>query len=159
VLRRAQPGDEAGILACIQALADYEHEPDAVLNTAAALRDTLFGSEPNVFAHVVEKGGEIVGIAIWFLNYSTWTGRNGIWLEDLYVHEGERKHGYGKALLSELAALCVERGYTRLEWCVLDWNEPSIGFYRSLGATAQDEWTTFRLSGEALAAFGRPAPP
>jgi len=159
VLRRAQPGDETGILACIQALADYEREPDAVENTADLLADTLFGPSPSVFAHVVEKGGEIVGIAIWFLNYSTWTGRNGIWLEDLYVHEGERKHGYGKALLTHLAALCVDRGYTRLEWCVLDWNEPSIGFYRSLGATSQDEWTTFRLAGDALAAAARPTRP
>jgi GNAT superfamily N-acetyltransferase len=103
-----------------------------------------------VFAHVVEKGGQIVAIAVWFLNYSTWTGRNGLYLEDLFVREAERRHGYGRALLKALAEVCVERGYRRLEWSVLDWNEPSIRFYRSIGATGMDEWTVQRLSGDAL---------
>ena len=158
VLRRARPGDEDGILECVRALAAYEKEPDAVETTAADLRQTLFGPDPSVFAHVVEKHGvdkhgRIVGIAVWFLNYSTWTGRNGIYLEDLFVYEDERRNGYGKELLRALAKLCVERGYRRFEWAVLDWNEPSIGFYRSIGAVGMDEWTVQRLSGDALARF------
>lgn len=153
ILRSASPGDEAGILACIQALADYEREPDAVENTVDLLTETLFGAEPQAFAHVVEREGVIVGIALWFLTYSTWTGRHGIWLEDLYVDDAQRGRGYGKALISALAALCVERGYSRLEWTVLDWNEPAIGFYRSIGATPMNEWTTQRLTGEQLAAL------
>ncbi len=150
VLRPAEPGDETGILDCIQQLALYEREPDAVVTTPAMLRETLFGTNPSVFAHVVEKNGTIVGIAVWFLNYSTWTGTNGIYLEDLIVHEGERKHGYGRALLSNLAAIAVERGYQRFEWSVLEWNEPAIRFYRSLGAFGMNEWRVQRLTGEAL---------
>ncbi|RLK52943.1 GNAT family N-acetyltransferase [Microbacterium telephonicum] len=155
VLREARPGDEPGILAMIQALADYEREPDAVHNTVGMLTDTLFGDMPQAFAHVVERDDRIVGIAIWFLTYSTWTGRHGIWLEDLIVDEGERGHGYGKALIASLAAVCVARGYSRLEWTVLDWNAPSIAFYRALGAAPQDEWTTQRLTGEELQALAR----
>jgi len=150
VLRPARRGDEDGILDCVRRLAEYEKEPEAVQATADDLRQALFGPSPSVFAHVVEKGGRIVAIAVWFLNYSTWTGRNGIYLEDLFVHESERRHGYGRALLKALAEVCAERGYRRLEWSVLDWNEPSIRFYRSIGATGMDEWTVQRLSGEAL---------
>jgi len=153
ILREARPGDEAGILACITALAVYEREPDAVHNTVEALTATLFGPEPRAFAHVVERDGSIVGIAVWFITYSTWTGRHGIWLEDLFVLSSERGRGYGKALMQALAAVCVEREYSRFEWTVLDWNEPAIGFYRSLGVTPQSEWTTQRLSGEALSAL------
>jgi GNAT superfamily N-acetyltransferase len=127
-------------------------EPDAVENTVEALEESLFGANPQVFAHVVERAGEIVGIAIWFVTYSTWTGRHGIWLEDLFVDEAHRASGYGKALLAALAAVCVERGYSRFEWTVLDWNEPSIGFYRAIGAEPMSEWTTQRLTGAALAA-------
>ncbi|WP_426326043.1 GNAT family N-acetyltransferase [Microbacterium sp. E-13] len=151
-LREARPGDEPGILRCIHGLAVYEREPDAVENTVEALEASLFGAEPQVFAHVVERAGEIVGIAIWFVTYSTWTGRHGIWLEDLFVDEAHRASGYGKALLAALAAVCVERGYSRFEWTVLDWNEPSIGFYRAIGAEPMSEWTTQRLTGAALAA-------
>ena len=151
VLRRARPGDEAGILACIQALADYEREPDAVDNTVEMLTTTLFGDDPRAFAFVVDGGdGEIRAIAIWFLPYSTWTGTPGIWLEDLYVHEQYRSNGYGVALLSALAAECLAPGYPRLEWTVLDWNEPSIAFYRALGARPMDEWTVQRVDGQAL---------
>lgn len=153
VLRAAAPGDEPGILACIQALADYEREPDAVENSADALTATLFGAEPKAFAHVVERENTIVGIAIWFLTYSTWTGKHGIWLEDLFVDDSERGRGFGKALIASLAAVCVERGYPRLEWTVLDWNAPSIAFYRSLGAVPMEEWTTQRLTGPELAAL------
>jgi GNAT superfamily N-acetyltransferase len=155
-LREARPGDEPGILACITALAVYEKEPDAVANTVEALTATLFGAEPRAFAHVVERDGRIVGIAVWFITYSTWTGTHGIWLEDLYVHESERGRGYGKALMRALAAVCVERDYARFEWTVLDWNEPAIGFYRSLGVTPLAEWTTQRLTGDALEALAAP---
>jgi len=150
ILRPARLGDEDGILECIQRLADYENEPDAVEATAAGLRATLFGDSPSVFAHVVDKDGRVVAIAVWFLNYSTWTGRNGIYLEDLFVHEDERRHGYGRVLLAELAQVCVERGYSRFEWSVLDWNEPAIAFYRAIGAVGMDEWTVQRLTGSAL---------
>jgi len=155
VLRRAQPGDEVGILALIHALAVYEREPDAVENSAEMITETLFGAEPKAFAHVAVRGDRVVGIAVWFLTYSTWTGRHGIWLEDLYVDESERGRGYGKALMSALAAVCIERGYSRFEWTVLDWNAPSIAFYRSLGAQPMEEWTTQRLDGDALAALAR----
>ncbi|AXE38859.1 GNAT family N-acetyltransferase [Acidipropionibacterium virtanenii] len=153
VLREARPGDEPGILACIRALAAYEREPDAVENTVGALTENLFGERPRVFAHVVERDARVIGIAVWFLTYSTWTGRHGIWLEDLYVRDEFRGRGYGKAMVSHLAAVCAERGYPRLEWTVLDWNAPSIAFYRSIGTEPMDEWTTQRLTGEALAAL------
>lgn len=153
IVRAAHPGDEPGILACIVALAVYEREPDAVENTVEALSETLFGPDPRAFAHVIERDGEIHGIALWFLTYSTWTGRHGIWLEDLFVDEADRGRGYGTALLASLAAVCVARGYSRLEWTVLDWNAPSIAFYRSLDAVPMDEWTTQRLTGEHLAAL------
>ena len=153
ILREARRGDEPGILACIHGLAVYEREPDAVENTVDALEAALFGDEPRVFAHVVERNGEIVGIAIWFVTYSTWTGRHGVWLEDLFVDPGQRAFGYGKALLASLASVCVDRGYSRFEWTVLDWNDPAIGFYRAIGAEPMGEWTTQRLTGEALAAL------
>jgi GNAT superfamily N-acetyltransferase len=155
ILREARPGDEAGLLACIRGLAEYEREPDAVENTVDALTRTLFGQTPHAFAHVVERDGEIVGIAIWFLTYSTWTGTHGIWLEDLFVDDAQRGRGYGKALMAALAAVCVERGYARFEWSVLDWNEPSIAFYRSIGAVPMDEWTTQRLTGTHLEQLAR----
>jgi GNAT superfamily N-acetyltransferase len=122
--------------------------------TEAQLRHALFGETPRVFAHIAEHPGDdgpiAAGFALWFLNFSTWTGRHGIYLEDLYVRPELRGHGYGKALLVELARVCVEWGYGRFEWSVLDWNEPSIGFYRALGAVPLDEWTVQRLTGEAL---------
>lgn len=155
VLRPARAGDEPGILALIHALAVYEREPDAVENTPEMIHATLFGPEPRAFAHVVEREGAIVGIAIWFLTYSTWTGTHGIWLEDLYVDEAQRGRGYGRALMSALAAVCLARGYRRFEWTVLDWNEPSIGFYRSIGAEPLAEWTTQRLTGAPLEALAR----
>ncbi|SIT69008.1 GNAT family N-acetyltransferase [Microbacterium sp. RU33B] len=155
VLRAAQPGDEAGLLDAIRGLAVYEREPDAVENTVEAIAETFFGAEPKAFAHVVVRGGAIVGIAIWFLTYSTWTGRHGIWLEDLFVQDDQRGRGYGTALIASLAAVCVERDYSRLEWTVLDWNEPSIAFYRSLGAVPMEEWTTRRLTGAELEDLAR----
>lgn len=151
VLRRARPGDEDGILACIRDLAAFEREPDAVETTSGDLRATLFGPSPSVFAHVVESGGQVAAIAVWFLNYSTWTGRNGVYLEDLYVREDHRRRGYGGALLRALARVCADRGYRRLEWSVLDWNETAIAFYRAIGAVGMEEWTVQRVSGDALA--------
>jgi GNAT superfamily N-acetyltransferase len=153
VLRVAAPGDEAGILAAIHALAVYEREPDAVRTTTADLTRSLFEEDPKAFAHVIERGGEIRAIAVWFLTFSTWTGRHGIWLEDLFVDETDRGRGYGSALLGSLAAVALERGYPRLEWTVLDWNAPAVGFYRSIGAEAMDEWTTQRMTGDALTAL------
>ena len=159
IVREACPGDEQGILDCISALAVYEREPDAVDNTVDALTATLFGSEPRAFAHVVERDDQIVGIAVWFITYSTWTGRHGMWLEDLFVLDSERGRGYGKALMQALAGVCVERGYSRFEWTVLDWNEPAIGFYRSLGVMPLNEWTTQRLTGDALSELATPRSP
>ncbi|WP_201308831.1 GNAT family N-acetyltransferase [Puerhibacterium puerhi] len=150
VLRPAAPGDEPGILECIRGLAECEREPDAVATTTDDLTRALFGPRPAVFAHVVEQDGEVAGIAVWFLSFSTWTGTHGIWLEDFFVRPEHRGRGYGVALLRELAHLCVERGYERLEWTVLDWNAPSIALYEAVGGRPQDEWTTYRLAGDAL---------
>ena len=154
-IRSAKPADVPAILQLIKDLAVYEKAPDAVKSTEENLRVALFGEEPKVFAHVAEDGGKIVGIAIWFLNYSTWMGTHGIYLEDLYVDPEFRGKGYGIALLKSLAKICVERGYSRLQWWVLDWNEPSINFYKSLGDVPMDEWTVFRVDGQALQNLGK----
>ncbi|MHA7283872.1 GNAT family N-acetyltransferase [Arthrobacter sp. TMS2-4] len=150
-IREARPADVPVILQLIHDLALYEREPDAVRNTAASLDAALFGEHPTIYAHVAEDRGEIQGFALWFLNYSTWEGVNGIYLEDLYVRPEARGAGHGKALLANLARIATERGYARVEWSVLNWNEPSIRFYESLGAAAQSDWSTFRLTGDALA--------
>lgn len=159
MLRPARPDDVPVIHRMIGELAEYEKEPDAVVATEEDLNRALFGPDAAVYAHLVEHvdadGAPVpAGFALWFRNYSTWTGRHGIYLEDLYVRPELRGHGYGGALLRHLARICVERGYTRLEWSVLDWNEPAIGFYESLGSTAMDEWTVRRLDGDALVALG-----
>ncbi len=158
VLRRAVLGDCTGLLRLIHELAVYEKEPDAVQTTVEDLERHLFGEAPAVFAHVVEERGELVGCAIWFLTFSTWEGTHGIHLEDLFVMPDHRGSGFGKALLGALASECVERGYRRLEWAVLDWNEPSIQFYKALGAGPMDEWTTFRIDGAALRNLGARPP-
>lgn len=152
-IREARRDDVPTILQLIHDLAVYEKEPDAVRNTVEGLEEALFGSSPSIFAHVAEDDGGIQGFALWFLNYSTWEGVHGIYLEDLYVRPEARGSGYGKALLRTLAGIAAERGYARVEWSVLNWNEPSITFYRRLGALPQEEWTTFRLTGARLAAF------
>jgi GNAT superfamily N-acetyltransferase len=151
VIRAARPDDVAAIYGLIRDLAEYERSLPEVSGTEEQLRAALFGPAPAVFAHVAEHEGGIGGFALWFLNFSTWQCRHGIYLEDLYVRPELRGHGYGRLLLAELAAVCVQRGYGRLDWAVLNWNEPSIGFYRSLGAVALDDWSTFRLTGQALA--------
>lgn len=153
MIRRATPADVEIITALVYELADYEKLRDQCTVDAAQIHAALFGPNPSVFAHVAESDGTVVGFALWFLSFSTWDGVNGIYLEDLYVRPAFRGSGLGVALLSALAAECREHGYTRLGWSVLDWNTPSIGFYTSLGAVGQNEWTTFRLSGEALAAL------
>ncbi|TNY38473.1 GNAT family N-acetyltransferase [Thermomonospora catenispora] len=155
MIRPAVIDDVPTIAALIRELADYEKALHEVRATEEDLRRALFGPEPKVFAHVAEHDEEVVGFALWFVTFSTWTGRHGIYLEDLYVRPHARGRGHGKALLTELARIAVERGYTRVEWSVLDWNEPAIGFYKALGAVPQDEWTVYRLTGEALAELGR----
>lgn len=156
MIRAAGPGDVPDIYRLIRELARYEKSLPQVTGTEDDLRRALFADNPAVFAHVAVDGaaGRAVGFALWFLNYSTWTGKHGIYLEDLFVEPGTRGHGHGKALLAELARICVARGYERLEWVVLDWNTPSIEFYKSIGAQAMDEWTTYRLSGPALRTLG-----
>jgi GNAT superfamily N-acetyltransferase len=155
MIRPATPEDIPTILRLVRELAEYERALDEVHATEHDLRSSLFGPEPRVFAHVAEHEGRVVGFALWLLNYSTWLGRHGIYLEDLYVSPSARSHGYGKALLAELAKVADERGYGRVEWSVLDWNEPAIGFYKSLGAVAQDEWTVHRLTGDAITRLAR----
>ncbi len=153
-IRPAAPADVPAIVGLVHELADYEREPESCLLTADQLTAALFGPAPALFGHVADVEGEVVGCALWFLDFSTWRGVHGVHLEDLYVRPAHRGAGLGRALLARLAAVCTERGYARLEWSVLDWNAPSIAFYRSLGAESMDGWTTFRLDGTALAALG-----
>lgn len=153
VIRSASPADVPAIHQLIRELAEYERSLAEVTATEADLRAALFTAQPAVFAHVAELDGRIAGFALWFLNFSTWVGRHGIYLEDLYVTPAMRGSGIGRALLAELAAICVQCGYGRLEWWVLDWNSPARGFYRSLGAIPMDEWTVHRLTGPALRAL------
>jgi GNAT superfamily N-acetyltransferase len=153
VIRAAQPADVPDVLALVKELATYEREPDAVVATEADFRTALFGDDPAAGCHVVEHEGEVVGFALWYRTFSTWQGKPGLWLEDLFVRPEHRGSGFGRQLLVSLAALCVERGWTRFEWWVLDWNEPAQGFYRSLGARPEDEWTVWRVDGAALQAL------
>ena len=155
MIRPAAPADVPTIRDLIAALADYEREPESAKATEEQLHTALFGDNPAVFALIAEDGaGAAVGFALYFLNFSTWNGTHGIYLEDLFVLPKARGGGYGSALLRELARIAVERGYGRVDWSVLDWNEPSIGFYKSLGAVPMDEWTTMRLTGDPLQTFG-----
>lgn len=156
LVRLAEPTDVPVVLELVRELAAYEREPDAVEATEELLRTALFGPAPVASCHVAVVDGQVVGFALWYVTYSTWTGRPGLWLEDLFVRPAVRGRGLGKALLQELARVCVQRGYPRFEWWVLDWNEPSIGFYRALGAVPQDEWTVFRVAGEALVHLATP---
>ncbi len=153
-IRRAEPDDVAEILTMVRELADYERAVHEVTATHEQFEQALFGPDPKVFAHVVEHespdGTRLGGFAMWFLNFSTWLGRHGIYLEDLYVRPSLRGTGYGKALLAALAQECLDHGYGRLEWWVLDWNEPALGFYRSIGAQPMDEWTVHRVTGPDL---------
>ncbi|MCX4779321.1 GNAT family N-acetyltransferase [Streptomyces sp. NBC_01264] len=155
MIRSAVLSDVPVIHAMIRELAEYEKVPHEARATEEQLREALFGERPAAFAHLaVTEEGEAVGFSLWFLSFSTWRGVHGIYLEDLYVRPGVRGGGHGKALLRELARICVERGYERLEWSVLKWNEPTIAFYEALGARPQDEWSVYRLTDGALAELG-----
>jgi GNAT superfamily N-acetyltransferase len=155
-IRPAAAGDAALIVAFIEALAAYEKLSHEAKATEADIVRDLFGPEPKVFCEIAEWEGKPVGFALWFYTYSTFQGRHGIWLEDLFVDPGMRGKGVGKALLVNLARRCVAEGLGRFEWWVLDWNEPSIEFYRSQGGVMQDEWTKVRIDGEALLELGAP---
>ncbi len=155
-LRSATIDDVPLILELIQALAEYERLPEEAVATAAGLRDTLFGAQPAAEVLIAEVDGESAGFALFFHTYSTFLGRRGIWLEDLFVRPTFRGHGVGRLLLSRLAAIAIARDCGRLEWSVLDWNVDAIGFYQKLGAVAMDEWTTNRVTGAALVALASP---
>jgi ribosomal protein S18 acetylase RimI-like enzyme len=159
MIRAVIPADIPEIHAMIRELAEYERAGADARATQLQLADALFGEHPAAFALVAQDdaAGSVVGFALWFRNFSTWTGTHGVYLEDLYVRPEARGGGHGRALLAELAAICVERGYERFEWSVLDWNTPAIGFYRAIGAVPQDEWTVQRLGGEPLAALAQQA--
>jgi GNAT superfamily N-acetyltransferase len=153
-IRPAKREEVGEVLQLIQDLATYEKAPDQVEASRDDLLNTIFAKEPRVFCDLVEVDGQIAGMAIWFLNYSTWQAKHGIYLEDLYIKPEFRARGYGKALLKHLAQICDKEGYGRLQWWVLDWNSPAIEFYRSFGAEAMDEWTVYRTSGQALKDLG-----
>jgi GNAT superfamily N-acetyltransferase len=151
-IRPAAPEDAPEVHGLIAALAAYEREPDAVLSTPEVIRAQLADPRPPFECLLAEDEGEAVGFALFFATYSTWLGKQGLWLEDLFVLESHRHRGIGRALLAQVARLAVTRGCGRLEWAVLDWNAPALGFYRRLGAVALDTWTMHRLTGDALAA-------
>jgi GNAT superfamily N-acetyltransferase len=157
IIRRARPDETELVLSFIRELAEYEkllHEMEA---TEAMIGEALFGANPRLFCEVAEWNGEPAGFAVWFINFSTFSGRSGIYLEDLFVRPAQRGHGIGKALLAHLARQCVANGWSRLQWSVLDWNAPSIAFYKSLGAELMDEWTVCRVVGPALQALAQGA--
>lgn len=150
-IRTAIPGDEDEIVAMVRELAEYERAADLAIATPEHFRDALFGEHPAVFAHIAQTDrGEVAGFAVWFRNFSTWQGKHGIYLEDLYVRPQFRGSGIGQALMAELAALCESEGYPRFEWWVLDWNESARNVYHHLGAESLTEWIPYRVSGEAL---------
>jgi GNAT superfamily N-acetyltransferase len=151
VIRNARPDDIDTIAELIRALAEYERLSHEAQFDVADLRDALFGARPYAEVLLAESSGEVVGFALFFHNFSTFLARPGIYLEDLFVRPEHRGGGHGRALLAALARIALEQGCGRLEWSVLDWNEPSIAFYRALGALPMDDWTTYRLTGNALA--------
>lgn len=159
VVRAAVRADAPELLRLVRELATYEKEPDAVRATAADYEALLFPptGEPTGYCEVAEVDGRLVGMAFWYVTFSTWSGHGGIWLEDLFVEPEHRGRGLGNALLARLAGICVRRGYHRLEWWVLDWNRSAIDFYESRGARGMDEWTHFRVDGPELTALAAPA--
>ncbi len=152
VIRPATADDVPTLLSLVAELAAYEKEPDAATGTEQDYLAALFprGQDPAVSAFVAEVDGEVVGMAIWFVTFSTWTAQHGAWLEDLFVRPAHRGRGIGRDLMAAIARVCVDRGYPRMEWTVLDWNTPAIEVYHHLGAEAMDQWTTQRLTGAAL---------
>jgi GNAT superfamily N-acetyltransferase len=157
-IRRAVPSDVAVIAELIRELAIYERAEDEVTVTHDDLRESFFGAEPRVFCELLEDEGAVAGFAVWFLNFSTWTGHYGVYLEDLFVRPEHRGRGFGTALLAQLAKECVSNGYTRLQWSALDWNTPAIDFYMALGAEEMNEWTVYRLTGAPLEQLAELAP-
>ena len=153
VVRTVRPDDVPAVVGLVHELALYEREPHACGLTDEALHAALFAERPAVFGHVVEVGGTVAGMALWFVTFSTWTGVHGMHLEDLYVAPSYRRLGLARSLLARLAATCRARGWARLEWAVLDWNTSALDFYASLDSHSMDGWTTHRLDGEALAAL------
>jgi GNAT superfamily N-acetyltransferase len=154
----ARPDQIGLIFSLLRELAEYENLLYEFEATEAGISAALFGANPRLFCEIAEWNGEAVGFAVWFLNFSTFSGRHGIYLEDLFVRPAFRGKGLGKALLAYLANICVENGWSRLQWSVLDWNAPSIAFYKSLGAVLMDEWTVCRVNGPALLALAERAP-
>lgn len=150
-IRRAAPHDVAAITEMIHALAEFEHAADQCTVTETQISAALFGDRPTVYGHVAEVDGEVAAMALWFVNFSTWDGVAGIYLEDLFVRPGFRRRGLARALLAALANECVQRGYTRLSWAVLNWNTDAITLYDGIGGEPQNEWTAYRLSGSRLA--------
>ena len=150
-IRPARPGEAGLVFSFVRELAAYERLAQAVDATEAMIDAALFGPDPRVFCDIAEWDGAPVGFALWFANFSTFRGRHGIYLEDIFVRPDHRRRGIGRALFHHLARRCAERGWTRFEWSVLDWNAPSIAFYQSLGAELLKDWTVCRISGEALA--------
>ena len=158
VIHRARPDQVPQVFSLIRELAAYEKLSHEVEATEAMIADALFSGSPRLYCEIAEWNGEVAGFAVWFLNCSTFAGRFGIYLEDLFVRPAFRGNGIGKALLAHLAKTCVDNGWARLQWSVLDWNAPSIAFYKSLGAVMMDEWTLFRVTGAALDALAGKAP-
>jgi len=154
-IRLAQRSDVPVILELIRALAEYERAPDEVIATESLLAESLFGAHPGAEVLLGEEDGEAVCFALFFHNFSTWMGRRGLYLEDLFVRPERRGKGYGRALLARLAQIAHERECGRMEWAVLDWNEPAIQFYRKLGARPNEEWTIFRLTRDGIAQLAR----
>jgi GNAT superfamily N-acetyltransferase len=156
-IRPARPGEAGLVLSFIRELAEYEKLAHEVEATEATIADALFCASPLVYCDIAEWNGEPAGFQVWFVNFSTFSGRYGIYLEDLFVRPALRGKGIGKALLAHLAARCVQNGWSRLQWSVLDWNAPSIEFYKSLGAVLMDEWTVCKVTGEALKTLAKGA--
>jgi GNAT superfamily N-acetyltransferase len=157
-IRRVRPGDEAELTAMVHELAAFEKASDECTVTEAQLRTALFGEHPTVFAHIAEVDGEPAACALWFRNFSTWDGVAGVYLEDLFVRPSFRRLGLAKALLATLARECVESGYSRLQWAVLDWNVNAIALYDAVGGHPQTEWITYRVSGPELSALASSGP-
>jgi GNAT superfamily N-acetyltransferase len=157
-IRRAKPGDEVELTAMIHELAEFERASDECTVTETKLRTALFGDAPTVYAHIAEEDGQAAAGALWFLNFSTWDGVAGIYLEDLFVRPQFRRRGLAHAMLATLARECVDNGYTRLTWAVLDWNVNAIALYDAVGGRQQSEWITYRVSGPELSALAEPEP-
>jgi len=157
-IRRARPDQSGLIFSLLRELAEYEKLSHEVEATEADIADALFGNDPILFCEIAQWSGEPAGFALWFFNFPTFAGRRGIYLEDLFVRPDFRGKGIGKALLAHLAGLCVENGWSRLQWSVLDWNTPSINFYQSLGAEMMDEWKLCKVTGAALSELAKGTP-